>query len=366
MKLVIQNTSSVWGGNEKWLGNVATGLASRGHDVVVSCRRGPVEEGIRERGIRTSRFRPRGSVDLASGASFAGWLALEKPDTLLLTSWHSVSWSTFAARAAGVERVVLRNGIVRKFPQDGARSKALRSVHAIIANSDEVREVWEESAPRSARGRVTVVLNGVEAPKMPRAEARTRLRRELDLDDTTLLVGGAGHLFPRKGFDFLLRAFKSAGLEDARVAIAGDGEHLPSLQRLAAELGIADRVHWLGHRADGPEILAGLDLFVLSSHNEGMANVMLEAMSGGTPVIASDVSGVRKALSEANGRAAAGWIVPPSDGAALSAAISSAVALIRSDSDEVGKRVEEARWRIDNWFSMRRMIDECEAILFHQ
>ncbi len=364
MKLVIQNTSSVWGGNEKWLSNVAAGLASRGHDVVVSCRRGPVEDGIRQRGIRTSRFRPRGSADLASGASFAAWLALEKPDALLLTSWHSVSWSTFGARAAGVSRVVLRNGIVRKFPEDGPRSKALRSVHAIIANSEEIREVWEKSAPRAARGRTTVVLNGIQPPELSRADAQTRLRRELELDDATLLIGGAGHLFPRKGFDYLLRAFKQAGIPDARVAIAGDGEHLPSLQLLAAELGIADRVHWLGHRVNGPDIVAGLDLFVLSSHNEGMANVMLEAMSGEIPVIASDISGVRKALGEVDGRASAGWIVPPADDAALSAALSEVGELIRSGSDEVGRRVEEARWRIDNWFSMSRMIDECEAILF--
>lgn len=364
MKLVIQNTSRVWGGNEKWLGNVAAGLASRGYDVVVSCRSGPVEEGIRKRGIRTTHFRPRGSIDIPSGVSFAAWLAHERPDALLMTSWRAITWAVWAARTARVSRVVLRQGIVRSFPDGGPRAAALRSVDAVIANSEEIREVWEKSAPRGVRGRVRVVLNGIEPRSDTRNVARHKLRRELGLGHGALLIGGAGHLFPRKGFDFLLRAFSIAAIPDSHVAIAGDGDHLPSLQRLAAELGIVDRVHWLGNRENGPEVVAGLDLFVLSSHNEGMANVMLEAMAGGTPVIASDISGVQKAVGEMDGRGPAGWIVAPSDHVALAGAISSVGEMIRSGNDEVERRVREAHWRVDNWFSMSRMIDECEAILF--
>ena len=364
MKLVIQNTSRVWGGNEKWLANVAAGLASRGHDVVVSCRRGPVEDGVHKRGIRTTHFRPRGSIDVASGASFAAWLAYERPDALLMTSWGAISWAVWAARTARVRRVVLRQGIVRRFPEPGPRAIALRSVDAIIVNSEAIRDVWESSAPPGMRGRVRVVLNGIKPRDDARVVAREKLRRELGIDDATLLIGGAGHLFPRKGFDFLLRAFSLAAISNSHVAIAGEGDHLPSLQRLASELGIVDRVHWLGHRENGPEIVAGLDLFVLSSHNEGMANVMLEAMAGGTPVIASDISGVRKALGDMDGRGPAGWIVPPADDAALSQSLSAVAELIRSGDDDVEHRVGEAHWRIDNWFSMSRMIDECEAILF--
>lgn len=364
MKLVIQSTSGVWGGNEKWLGNVAAGLASRGHEIIVSCRSGPVEDGVHKRGIRTSHFRPRGSIDVASGVSFAAWLAYERPDALLMTSWHALSWAVWAARTARVPRLVLRQGIVRQFPVGGPRALALRSVDAIIANSEEIRDVWESSAPPSARGRVKIVLNGIKPRDDARVGALEKLRLELGLDAGALLIGGAGHLFPRKGFDFLLRAFSLAAIPNSHVAIAGDGDHLPSLQRLAGELGIVDRVHWLGHRENGPEIVAGLDLFVLSSHNEGMANVMLEAMAGGTPVIASDISGVRKALGELDGRSPAGWIVPRADHVALASALSTVAELIRSGNEEIERRVQEAHWRIDNWFSMSRMIDECEAILF--
>ena len=99
----------------------------------------------------------------------------------------------------------------------------------------------------------------------------------------------------------------------ARLVVAGDGPELAGLRERARELGIADRVHWLGHRDDVPGVLAGCGVFVLSSRNEGMANVMLEAMSVGTPVIATAISGVRTAVAADDGGSPAGWIVPPED-----------------------------------------------------
>ncbi|MEO8194613.1 MAG: glycosyltransferase [Gemmatimonadales bacterium] len=365
MKLAIQNMSHVWGGNEKWLSILAAGLVSRGHEVVVSCPDGPVREGLGSIGIRTSGFRPRGAIDPVSGLSFAWWLRRERPDAVLMTSWHSVVWTVFAARTARVRRIVLRQGIVRQFPRRGARAYALRhGVDAVIVNSEEVREVWLSSAGDFSADRLHVVLNGIASRKEQRENLRNRLRRELLLDYSTFLIGGAGHLFKRKGFDNLLRGFARAGVPDSVLAIAGKGEHRAELEELAGSLGIAEKVRWLGHRTDGPEVIAALDLFVLSSHNEGMANVMLEAMAGGVPVIACDISGVRRALGASADRSFAGWIVPPANDAALGASIADVASIVRTGNHDAQRRVDEAHWRIENWFSADRMVDECERILF--
>ena len=74
MKLVIQNTSHVWGGNEKWLALLAEGLIARGHEVIVSCAMGAVHAELASRSIPTSPFRPRGAIDFVSGLAFAAWL----------------------------------------------------------------------------------------------------------------------------------------------------------------------------------------------------------------------------------------------------------------------------------------------------
>jgi len=364
VKLVIQNTSHVWGGNEKWLATVATGAAERGHEVVVSCSAGPVREELESRGIRTSGYRPRGVLDVVSGLTFGAWLARERPDVLLATSWQPVTWTTLAAAMARVPRMVLRQGIVREFPRMSPRAVALRRMDALIVNSTEIRDVWLRSAPWFPPEKMKVVLNGVVSRIGRREERRRRIREELDADPETLLIGGAGHLAPRKGFDLLLGAFAAAGVKDCRLVIIGEGDYRRELESIASALNIRDRVRWLGHRSDGPDLIAGLDLFVLTSRNEGMANVMLEAMAGGTPVIASDISGVRKAIGESDGRGAAGWIVPAGDVKAIAAAVREVEGQIRSGTPDVLQRVHEAHWRTVNWFGTDRMVQECLAILF--
>lgn len=362
MKLVIQNASHVFGGNEKWLATLAEGLAARGHGVTVSCARGTVSRALESRGLAVSLTRPRGSADVVSGAAFARWLRKERPDALLLTSWRTTAWSFFAGRAAGVSRIVARLGIVRPRPSIGPRASALARLDALIVNSPEIERAWQ--ATGKAGPPVHVVMNGVRLRVHERETLRRALRDEIGVAKSTILIGGAGHIAPRKGFDVLLRAFRDGQVDDAHLVIIGDGADRQRLELLAAELGIAARTSFLGHRDDGAAAIAGLDLFVLSSHNEGMANVMLEAMAGGTPVVAASISGVERALACTKERPPAGWIVPSVNPGDFADAIRAAAGSIRNGSQEARAIAKEAEWRAVNWFGTERMVSECEAILF--
>ena len=366
LKLAIQNTSKVWGGNEKWLATLAAGLIARGHEVVVSCRPGVVSEELRGRGIGVAPYRPRGPIDFVSGLAFTLWLVKEAPDVLLLTSWRVTPWATLAARMARVPRIAMRLGLVRDFPRGTPKAVALRFIDAIIVNSAEIRDRWIASAPPFARDRVHVVLNGVRSRREERAGLRATLRAELGLPAESILVGGAGHIAPRKGFELLIDAL--AQIPDSRfhVAILGDGDHRAVLMQHAERRNVSDRVHWLGHRQDGAAIITGFDLFALCSENEGMANVMLEAMAGGVPVIAFDISGVKQAIARTRERPPAGWTVPPGDVPALAAAIHDAGSSLRERNAYVEAIATEAHWRAVNWFSPERMVEECERILFRR
>jgi glycosyltransferase involved in cell wall biosynthesis len=364
MKLIIHNAARVWGGNEKWMLTLAEGLAARGHESVVACRRGgEVARRVAERGIRVAHARPGGGVDMPRAVRFARWLRGERPDAVLLTSWRGGAWGAWAARRAGVPRVVVRLGIVRTPRRWDHALPFRRWVDAIIVNAPEIADAWRRDAPWFDADRIHVILNGIRPPAVDRAAAGAGLRAELGVDDGTLLIGAAGHVTRRKGFDVLLDAFARAGLADARVVAVGDGPELPALRLRAQALGIAERVHWLGRRDDAPRIVAGCGVFVLPSRNEGMANVMLEAMAAGTPVIASDISGVRTALG-ADGGAPAGWIVPPEDADALAAALRDVARLLRADPAAVSARADQALRRVRGRFSVERMVDEAEAVLF--
>lgn len=366
MKVVIHNGARVWGGNEKWLTLVAEGLMRRGHRVVVSCRSpGPVQERLAALGVPTTKVRPGGDLDFVSAVRFGGWLSRERPDAVLLTSWNRTAWAAWAARLAGVRRVVVRLGIVRSAPRSGRVARAFRRrVDAIIANSAAVRAEWIRTAPWYPASAIHVVLNGIVPPPPGDEAERAALRDSLGLDPAVPLIAAAGNVTHRKGFDLLIDALARLPDHTPHLAIAGSGPAEAGLRQRAAALGLEPRVHWLGPRSDVPAVLRGADLFVLSSRNEGMANVMLEAMAAGVPVVATDISGVGEVLSPRESRPAAGWVVRPEDPAAIADAVAEVLADLRAGGPEARTRVAEARRRIESDFDVERMIDETERVLF--
>ncbi|MGH7443722.1 MAG: glycosyltransferase, partial [Longimicrobiales bacterium] len=348
MKVVIQSDSRIWGGNEKWLLLVGTGLARRGHDVLVSCKPDrPVAERARTAGLRITHSRPGGDADVVRALGFAALLRREQPDAVLLSAMKRVFWGGYAAHLAGVRRVVERLGIEHDMPDGWKYRHAFRHyIDAMIVNSEVVRERWLRSAPWFPADEVHVVLNGVRPPTI----ASSTIRSELGVDASVPLIAAAGRLEHRKGFDLLLAAFARAQARpDARLIIAGVGAEEPALRALADSLGIAGRVHWLGFRDDLDNVLVGADVFVLPSRREGMANVVLEAMAADCLIVATAISGVEEAIGARRGRTPAGWVVAAEDAAALASGLDDALRAL-STPESHGRRAE-ARYRVEHWFS---------------
>ena len=217
---------------------------------------------------------------------------------------------------------------------------------------------------------MSINLNGIIAAIPPpfghdgevdHEKLKTNLEHWNQTDLTGYLILGSTGEFPHLTVDEKLKVIETTRdtMSSEKLLLVGTGEEEANLRAQAAALGIESRVRFAGERGDVPRVLGACDLFVLSSHNEGMANVMLEAMAAGVPVAAFDVSGVRDALGPRDGRPAAGWIVPPADADALAAALRGALA----NPDDAAARVAEASWRVRHWFSIDRMVDEAEAVL---
>ena len=122
-------------------------------------------------------------------------------------------------------------------------------------------------------------------------------------------------LDPQKGLGHLIEA--AARIPEAFFAIAGEGPERAALEAKAEESGVKDRVVFLGHRRDAPALLANCDLFVLPSLYEGFPVSVLEAMASGKPVVATAIGGTDEAVQDG----VTGFLVPPSDPAALAGAI---------------------------------------------
>ncbi|MDE2008145.1 MAG: glycosyltransferase, partial [Rhodospirillales bacterium] len=137
--------------------------------------------------------------------------------------------------------------------------------------------------------KVTVLRNGVDTNLFRPPADRAIARAALGLAGPTLI--SVGHLIERKGHDLAIAAL--AELPGFSLLIVGEGPERARLVALAERLGLADRVRLLGDRpqAELPALYGAADMLVLASSREGWANVLLEAMACGTPVVASDIWG---------------------------------------------------------------------------
>lgn len=121
---------------------------------------------------------------------------------------------------------------------------------------------------------------------------RRRIRTDLNLEENNFFLFAVGELMERKNHEVLIRSLSI--LNDARIHlyICGAGELLNFLEDLSVQLGVAENVHFLGHREDIDTLLKAADIFVHPSTREGLGIAALEAMASGLPIITSDAQGI--------------------------------------------------------------------------
>jgi len=142
--------------------------------------------------------------------------------------------------------------------------------------------------------KITTMRNGVDLDAF-RPVDRQAARERFGVSGR--VIASVGHLIERKGHNFVIEAL--AEHPAVTLLIAGDGPEEAALKALAKRLGVADRVHFLGRRPhdDLPHIYAAADALVLASSREGWANVLLESMACGTPVVATDIWGTGEVVA---------------------------------------------------------------------
>lgn len=225
-----------------------------------------------------------------------------------------------------------------------------RRADLVLAVSGPVRDGLVAAGLEPTR--VRVVHDGVD-PGALRPARPGVLRRAAGAPEDGLLVGAVGALEPGKGHDLLLRAAArvTRRRDDVRFVVAGAGPARERLEALARELGLGDRLTLAGHVPDVARSLVDLDLFVMSSREEGMGSVVLEAMAAGVPAVVTRAGG----LAEAAGDAVP--TVPPEDPEALAAEI-----LRLLEDGAARERIGEAgRRRVEARFTAARMADETLA-----
>jgi glycosyltransferase involved in cell wall biosynthesis len=198
---------------------------------------------------------------------------------------------------------------------------------------------------------ITIIPNAMTSTSEPLADASlpTELRERP-------LVGVVARLQPEKGVENFLRAAArvAAKFPEAHFVVAGDGPLRQELVALSEDLGLRERVRFLGFRSDASELMKSLDVLVVPSLTEGSPLATLEAMAAGVPVVASAVGGIPDQIRHDR----EGLLVPPGDAAAISDAL---LTLLR-DPARASRLGEAARRRVASRFSHDTMVRRIEDV----
>jgi glycosyltransferase involved in cell wall biosynthesis len=221
----------------------------------------------------------------------------------------------------------------------------------LVAVSAEVRDdlVSFGVAPRH---KFAVVPYGFDLDRrIGSSDGRAALRAEVGVDDS-FAIGWAGRLTDIKRPLDLVRAV--ADVDGATLVLVGDGELRPQLEALAAELGVADRVHLAGYVSDIADWYSAFDALLLTSANEGTPVVAIEALAAGVPVVATAAGGTATVVDDGE----TGFLTPVGDVESLSRHLRT----LRDDPKLRASLGETGRRRMRERFSIDRMVDDIERV----
>ena len=343
--------------------DLANALVARGHEVHAALRPGSAL--IRELASlpkdNLTTLPLRNALDATSARKLARYVREHKIEIVHAHLARDYPLVVFATRRNSGCKLILTRHVL--FPLNRLHSITLSSVARVIAVSGAVARALRRQALLPAE-RVVVVANGIDVQKFQQADsqsARDIFRRRWKVGADELLIGAVGEITSLKGHEEFLRAaviilrrFPKAQFLIAGVDSSSDRKNLASLESLLAQLNLAASVRIVGWIEDLTSLYGALDVFVSASHTESFGLAIAEAMASGVPVVATETDGAKEIITSED----TGLLVPIADATALAAAV---LGLLEDKSKRAHLR-KSGRQRINERFSLERMVEETEKI----
>lgn len=340
------------GGLEAVVLELTDGLRARGHRVVLAAVQdvgttSPLLSRVTDAGVEVLRLEVPSRAYLSELRLIEGTLAAVRPALLHTHGYRADLLGGLAARRAGVPWVATAHGFTggdrKNRLYEWLQRRAFRRAEAVVAVSASVRD-------RLARAGVSPdrihLMPNAWSPKP--ARTRAEARRQMGLPDGDPIIGWVGRLTVEKGADLFLEALAALPDRHWLAAVVGDGKERPALEARARELGIGDRVRWLGLIPRAASLYAAFDVWVLSSRTEGTPIALFEALSARVPVVATAVGGVPDVISSAEAT-----LVRSGDPVAIAAGIREVLA----NPDAAGVRSEAGLLRLTEAFAPGAWLD---------
>jgi glycosyltransferase involved in cell wall biosynthesis len=285
------------GGAEKQLALLAAGLPRDAFDVHVcalTCG-GPLEDELRTAGVPVTVIGKPWKYDPLAWWRLRQHIATLKPDLVQTWMFTANAYGRTAARSAGVRHIVASERCAdpwKGWLQLAIDRRLARASDVIIANSQGVKDFYVASGIPAEK--MVVIENGI-LPAPASDLTHDELCDELGIPRGAYLIGAVGRLWHQKRIKDLIWAADLLKVirDDVHLLIIGDGPLRESLEEFRDACQIQDKVHFLGARNDVMRLMPRFSLLWLASEYEGLPNVVMEAMTAGVPVVATDIPGTR-------------------------------------------------------------------------
>jgi glycosyltransferase involved in cell wall biosynthesis len=343
------NTERGWRGGERQTLWLAQGLAQEGHRAIIVARPGqPLAERSVEAGLETIHCSPVLEFDLAAARVLRRRVLADGVDILHAHTAHALALTALAARRTRARVVVTRRTGFRLHSNPLTRWK-YRHANAVIAVSSRVKRSLLEGGVDAAL--VEVIPDGTRLDR----DVSPAPRSTLGVADDAPLAVMVGALTREKDPGTFVRAVACAlrQVPELRALLVGDGPMRHELNAQVESLGIGHALRLTGYRDDADALIAASDIVVLSSMEEGLGSVLLDAMAFGKPVVATTAGGIPDVVVQDE----TGLLVAPSDAEALGEAI----ARLAGDPELASRLAVGARERAPR-FSMREVVARTTAV----
>ena len=314
------------GGAQKLVSDFALAAAAHGIEPTVICLHKDIHpimaDSMKAAGIRIVELSAPSLLNIGRFMRLVSFLRAERFDLIHTHLSYANIIGSLAGFFAGCPVVASLHNT-----ESDSRKRSIRVAHVetrvlqylarrIIAVGYGVADAFHT---RVGERKVDVIPNGIPAPYSIVPEARQKLRSEITGDENRVLLLAVGRFVPAKGYEDMIEAFALLHRRDPRcfLAIAGSGRLFDDIKRQIADRKLDDSIRCLGIRDDIPQLLAASDIFISSSHWEGLPVAILEAMMAGLPIVATSVGDIPKVVTPE-----AGVIVPPHQPDCLAEAIS--------------------------------------------
>jgi glycosyltransferase involved in cell wall biosynthesis len=251
-------------------------------------------------------------------------------------------------------------GILRNTHRRAIFNIICKKIDCIICLSNSIRDELIQNSVSLTPSKAKVIFNGIDIEAYNASIDQEEARKRLNLPVKGFLFGIVARLKKAKAHNILLHAFEKVSKITTEVflVVVGDGPLEEELRREASELNISSRVFFLGCKKpeEVPIVLRALDCFVHPSRREGLGMAILEAMSAGLPVIATETNGI---IDIFNTPETIGAMVPVDDASALAESMKKFLQMEKSKLKFIGER---ARYHVAENFSREKMVEKTVGV----